>query len=210
MIRISSLEKLIGAFVMFIFCMLIIRIFYSGNYRYIFLLWNIFLAWIPFYVSKALVKQKNICWRSALLFITWLLFFPNALYIVTDLMHLEVKTDVPVWYDVILLFTSASTGLIMAFASLYRVEKFLENKMGRLTINTTIVFCLFLGSFGVYLGRFLRLNSWNIISHPFRVFFINYKAIYFSIELYTCVGFHVYFCRVYLPVILLNKIFHFK
>jgi uncharacterized membrane protein len=167
MIRISSIEKLIGAFIAFISCMLIVRMLYSESNMYLFLLWNIFLACIPFEISVLLVKQKRNKWAEAILFSAWLLFFPNALYILTDLVHLEVKTTVPLWFDAILLFASASTGLIMAFASLYKIESFLKTKVRDMISNGIILACLFLGSFGVYLGRFQRWNSWDIINDPF-------------------------------------------
>ncbi len=104
--------------------------------------------------------------RSFLLLLVWLLFFPNALYIVTDLIHLESHTTVPVWYDVVLLFSSASLGLLLAFTSLYKVEVFLCHRMKNNIVNALIPVCLFLGSFGVYLGRFLRWNSWDVITEP--------------------------------------------
>jgi uncharacterized membrane protein len=97
----------------------------------------------------------------------WLLFFPNALYIITDLIHLEdVKTEVPVWFDAILLFTSSVAGLMMAFISLFKVEAYLNRKIRGAIVNKLIMGCLFVGSFGVYLGRFLRCNSWDIITDP--------------------------------------------
>jgi uncharacterized membrane protein len=167
MLRISSIEKLIGTFIAFISCMLIVRMIYSGSNMYLFLLWNIFLACIPFEISALLVKRKRNKWAEAIFFSAWLLFFPNALYILTDLVHLEVKTMVPLWFDAILLFASASTGLIMAFTSLYKIETFLNSKVSSIVANGIILACLFLGSFGVYLGRFQRWNSWDIINEPF-------------------------------------------
>jgi uncharacterized membrane protein len=130
--------------------------------------WNLFLAWIPFIISssfKRIVKIKK--WKQLFVFSTWLLFFPNALYIITDLIHLDLETTVPKWFDAILLFTSCITGLMMAFISLIRVEKYLAYHFSNRIVNVQIVFILFLASFGVYLGRFLRWNSWDIISNPF-------------------------------------------
>jgi uncharacterized membrane protein len=182
MIKISSIEKLIAAFVAFIICMLICRMIYSGSRMYIFLLWNIFLAWMPFAISQRLEREKTIQLRSVSLLIFWLLFFPNALYILTDLIHLEVKTVVPLWFDAILLFASASTGLIMAFASLYKVESFLKGKINTIALNIIITGCLFLGSLGVYVGRFLRLNSWNAVNKPFSLFFSIAKLFVFPLD----------------------------
>ena len=169
MIKLSSIEKLLAAFILFIAAMLVARIAYANNLHYIFLLWNLFLAWIPFQLSVALTQagQYN-RWYRYFLLASWLLFFPNALYIITDLIHLEnSQTDVPVWFDAILLFTSSVAGLVMAFVSLYQVEIFLKKTVTQKHSNKLVMATLFLGSFGVYIGRFLRWNSWDIVTNPF-------------------------------------------
>jgi uncharacterized membrane protein len=163
-----GLQKLVFAFIAFILCMIIGRIIYSGSFRFSFLVWNLFLAWIPFQISLLLsAKKGDANGQTIFLLVAWLLFFPNALYIVTDLIHLDRKTNVPTWYDAILLFTSAIAGLLMAFASLYKVEVFLLRKLSHTIVNRLIIVFVFLGSFGVYLGRFIRLNSWDIFTDPF-------------------------------------------
>jgi len=168
MTRLSSVEKIIAAFLLFIVLMLTLRISYANNIRYTFLLWNLFLAWIPFQLSVTLTESTNRNkWYSYFLLLCWLLFFPNALYIITDLIHLdESRADVPVWFDAILLFTCSIAGLIMAFASLYLVEIFLKRNISPAHSGKLVIAALFLGSFGVYVGRFLRWNSWSIITHP--------------------------------------------
>lgn len=162
-----TFQKLLLAFVAFIAALIACRIYYSGSLLFIFLLWNIFLAWIPFAVSHYLtLPVVNNKWKERMLLIVWLLFFPNALYIITDLVHLDIESSIPKWFDAILLFTSSIVGLMMAFISLYRVEKFLSERFARKTVSIIIAGVLFLGSFGVYLGRFLRWNSWDIVSNP--------------------------------------------
>ena len=113
---------------------------------------------------KRLVNAAK--WKQVIVFIAWILFFPNALYIVTDLIHLEQETSVPKWYDAVLLFSSSAIGVIMAFVSLLRIEKLLVFKFNRHLVEFIVFAILFLGSFGVYLGRFLRWNSWDIVSNP--------------------------------------------
>lgn len=162
-----TFQKLLLAFVAFIAALIACRIYYSGSLLFIFLLWNIFLAWIPFAVSHYLISAANTNrWKEVGLFTIWLLFFPNALYIITDLVHLDIESSIPKWFDAILLFTSSIVGLMMAFISLYKVEKFLSGRFAKRTVSVIIAGVLFLGSFGVYLGRFLRWNSWDIISNP--------------------------------------------
>ncbi|UAY51674.1 DUF1361 domain-containing protein [Ferruginibacter albus] len=164
--HVSPVEKISFAFIAFAGCLIGARIFYSDSMMYIFLLWNLFLAWIPFQLSKLLAGEKDIKIFSAALFIGWLLFFPNSLYIVTDLMHLKLETKVPVWYDALLILSAAIAGLILAFASLYKVEIFLRQFVKQRYADAIILMCLFLGAFGVYLGRFQRWNSWNVTNHP--------------------------------------------
>ena len=153
----------------FIFiCVLIgCRVIYTTSMQHVFLIWNIFLAWIPYstsnYFSRYEKKQK---WKQLFLFSSWLLFFPNALYIITDLIHLQDTGDAPVWFDAILLFTCSFIGLLMAFMSLYNAEKYLAKKFSKKMIGFMMPLIIFIASFGVYLGRFERWNSWDIIHSP--------------------------------------------
>lgn len=168
MIKLSTAEKIIFSFLLFIGAMLIMRIAYANNLRYIFLMWNLFLAWIPFQLGVIITVNNHYKrWIQYILLAAWLLFFPNALYIITDLVHLENSGgDAPVWFDALLLFTSSVTGLMMAFISLYQVETFIRKNITAKHVNKIIATSIFLGSFGVYLGRFLRWNSWDILANP--------------------------------------------
>jgi uncharacterized membrane protein len=213
MIRLSSVEKIIISFLLFIVLMLTLRISYANNIRYAFLLWNLFLAWVPFQLSVTLTESANRNkWYSYFLLLSWLLFFPNALYIITDLVHLdESKGDVPVWFDAILLFTCSVAGLIMAFVSLYQVEMFLKKNISPRHTGKLVMSALFLGSFGVYVGRFLRWNSWSIITKPQLLFidisshlllpFHHYKPWVVTLLL-TCLFSLLYFALKKLPSVL--------
>ena len=163
----TSFQNILLAFFAFIALLLAARICYTGKLQYLFLVWNIFLAWIPLVISRLFKKMNHKSkWKQVLVFCCWLAFFPNALYIVTDLAHLQMETVVPKWFDVVLLFSSSVAGLMMAFISLYRVEKYLQNAVHHKILPVLMLLILFMGSFGVYLGRFLRWNSWDIISNP--------------------------------------------
>ena len=142
----------------FTLSLLIIRILLSNELTYIFLAWNLFLAWIPFALSQKLSTINN---RWKIFFITglWLLFLPNAPYIITDFLHLKQRTPIPYWYDILLLFSAALNGLLLGLSSLLTVERFLLNRYGS-KISGIIMLCsFFLCSFGVYIGRYLRWNS---------------------------------------------------
>lgn len=164
---ISAFNRLLIAFLIFIAGLILARIVYSGNIRYLSMCWNIFLAWIPYilscYFSDYQAKEK---WKQLFLFASWLLFFPNALYIVTDLIHLEEATHVPLWYDAVLLFAASFIGILMAFVSLQKAEYLLSNVFSRQMVIVMIPVILFVASFGVYLGRFQRWNSWDVVHNP--------------------------------------------
>ncbi len=152
---------------LFIAAIIAARIKYTGHSHFIFLIWNLFLAYIPYILSeffKTIYYKAK--WKQVALFVSWLLFFPNALYIVTDIIHLEEIPGVPLWFDAVLLFTSSFAGLALAFASLANVEIFMSRYFSRKTMPALIMLLLFAGSFGVYLGRFQRWNSWNVKNNP--------------------------------------------
>ncbi|MFT3979874.1 MAG: DUF1361 domain-containing protein [Ferruginibacter sp.] len=164
----SLFAKMLTIFLMLIASLILFRMVYTGTRHYLFLGWNLFLAWIPYIISTCLTTyRKKEKWKQLFLLGTWLLFFPNALYIVTDLVHLQDETNMPWYFDAMLLFTSAFAGLLMAFVSLKNVERYLDTILSRRTLNIIVPSILFIGSFGVYLGRFERWNSWNIVDDPF-------------------------------------------
>lgn len=156
---------------LFCFSLSIFRYYVSDTKVFFFLNWNLFLAWIPLIITSfALVFQIKSKTSLMLMVIAWVLFFPNSPYILTDLFHLKVRAGIPVWYDLIVILSYAWTGLMCGFVSLNDIEKFLSDYFKKQVINLIVVFFLFLSSFGVYLGRFLRWNSWDILNNPFGLF----------------------------------------
>jgi uncharacterized membrane protein len=142
--------------------------------QYGFLAWNLFLAWIPLFVSIGLfyyqtaIKKLNIGVLASGL-IVWLLFLPNAPYIITDLLHLNRKMHphIPIWYDALMIFSFAFAGLLAGFYSLYFVQQLLNQYLKAKTVWLLIGICLGLTGYGLYIGRVLRWNSWDIITNPF-------------------------------------------
>lgn len=157
---------------MSIFCLALFayRFYTTGSIGYIFLNWNLFLAFVPFAMSSLVMtipalQQKKIV--LGMLLCVWLLFFPNSPYILTDLFHLRTKSPMPIWYDLILVLSYAWTGLMYGFVSLYDIESLLiQNRTKRILSSLVIVLLLFVAGFGVYLGRYLRWNSWDIVQNP--------------------------------------------
>lgn len=137
--------------------------------NFIFLIWNLFLAWIPYWVAMSLNwvgKRTSSSIIVGLILIIWLLFFPNAPYIITDFLHLKHRPPVPLWYDLSLLFAFAWTGLILGFLSLMEVQQFLQKRYSNHLAWTVTVLSLLLCGFGIFIGRFQRWNSWDVITNP--------------------------------------------
>lgn len=151
--------------------MVVARIGYSGTSGYTNLVWNLFLAWIPFVISYA---AYILSWKRSLLFLVipvtvflWLIFFPNAPYILTDLQHLARQSNAaPLWYDVIMLVWFSWTGLLLGLISLYFMHEIVQRTFGRVVGWIFILLVSGLSSFGVYLGRFGRFNSWDLLQSP--------------------------------------------
>lgn len=140
-----------------------------GTSTFLFLVWNLFLAWIPYLVSILLPRINthfNHNWITILLICVWLSFFPNAPYILTDLFHLKSRAPIPYWYDLVLILSFAWTGLMLGYFSLLEIQHFLTQKLSGIKAWALTIIFIGLAGFGVYLGRFLRWNSWDIITHP--------------------------------------------
>ena len=139
---------------------------------FLFLVWNLFLAWIPYGIALALEPLSR-RFRSSLLSVTlvlaWLLFFPNAPYILTDLLHLRVRHPIPHWYDLMLIASFAWTGLLLGFLSLHEVQGFVARRWGKVVGGLFSTGAIFLGGLGIYLGRYLRWNTWDILRNPFSI-----------------------------------------
>ena len=146
---------------------LIFRFFYSSSYNYSNLLWNLFLAWLPYIfsvlASSTYRNKPKHWWLITFLGILWLVFFPNAPYIVTDFYYLDPRPPVPLWFDISLIALFAFTGCFLAIASLRSIHIIIERVVGKVIGWLFALFSLGLASLGVYLGRFSRYNSWDIL-----------------------------------------------
>jgi uncharacterized membrane protein len=148
----------------------ILRVVLFDSHSFVWLFWNLFLAIIPFVISSFLLNKDNKKRLSnATFFILgffWLLFIPNAPYIVSDLIHIGVVRSVPVIYDAFLLFSIAYAGFYLGLHSIYHIDQILKRRYKK-TISEIVIFLIILFiSFGIYLGRFLRFNSWDIFKEP--------------------------------------------
>jgi len=154
--------------------LLVLRVAYSHRSTYSWLMWNLFLAWLPaFSALVAYNVYKKQSWLKWLVTpgcaLVWLVFFPNALYLVTDLIHLHPQSDAPFWFDLILLVAFAWTGFFLGLVSLSLMQEVVRKVAGTITSWLFALGVLGLSSFGIYLGRFLRWNSWDLFFNPLRL-----------------------------------------
>jgi uncharacterized membrane protein len=134
-----------------------------------FLLWNLTLAWIPLLVALGVYDSYRRGVRISLLspaVVVWLLFLPNAPYIVTDFVHLTPSSPTPLWFDAVVISSFAWTGLLLGFASLYLLHAVARHRFGARVGWGAVLASLALTSVGVYLGRFLQWNSWDLLLRP--------------------------------------------
>jgi uncharacterized membrane protein len=164
-----KVSLLISGISLFAILLVIFRIYKTGSVHFIFLIWNLFLAWIPWLLSTFLILYPKV--RKRIIFpvifgIVWIMFIPNAFYIITDLFHLNYENFAPVWFDLVLIFSFAWAGILLGFSSLKDIEVILGERINKKFVTYLISGVLFLSSFGIYLERILRWNSWNIMNRP--------------------------------------------
>ena len=147
------------------------RVAYTDSSRHMGLVWNLFLAWIPFMLAYF---AHAVSWRGASLYLVipglaflWLIFFPNAPYMLTDLQDLARGSfDAPLWYDVIIVVWCSWTAMMLGVVSLYLMQDIVRRTFGRFSGWAFVFIISAASSFGIYIGRFVRLNSWDILQNP--------------------------------------------
>ena len=153
----------------FLSCVLLVaRMIVTGSLAYLCLPWNLFLAFVPYLITLRLEKHADR--HPVILFFIlacWLLFIPNSFYIITDLFHLTEITSAPQWFDLLLVFSFAWNGIVFGILSVRRVEQLVARIYGRRFSAGLIIVVMWLNALGIYIGRYLRYNSWDIITDPF-------------------------------------------
>jgi len=166
----SELDRMLSLSMIFSVLMVVMRIAYTGQYTFVWLIWNLFLAWLPYAITTWLNQKPALSknrWKLAGIFLVWLLFIPNTFYILTDLFHLGTQSNVPLWYDLALIISFAWNGLLLGIFSVRVMEKTLQSFLGNKHELFFIYTIMWLNALGVYIGRYLRFNSWDIVTNPF-------------------------------------------
>ena len=133
--------------------------------------WNLFLSWIPLiiaFIANTLTKRYGkIPITLIVISISWLVFFPNAPYMITDLAHLTVdyQRDLT-WHDTIMLFIYAEVSLFNGLVALYWIHQSWRTVFKPSVSTLFLLISLPMAGFGVYLGRVKRMNSWDVIHDP--------------------------------------------
>lgn len=151
------------------------RVFFSESWQVYFnLVYNLALAWVPYSFSLLISWLHQKFPRRWWLLLPptglWLLFFPNAPYLVTDFLHLAPRPGIPMWYDILMLASFSWTGIFLAIVSLFAMQRLVKAHLGRFLSWAFVALALGLGGLGIYLGRFERWNSWDVLFHPTSIF----------------------------------------
>jgi uncharacterized membrane protein len=145
------------------------HVLWTPGYEYLFLIWNLFLAWVPYLAALYIARgvRKGMAWPMLMpTLLVWFFFLPNAPYLITDLKHLHYRPPVPFWYDIVMLFSNAITGLMLGLVAVYEVHESLKRWISVKKANLAIVGSIALSGFGIWLGRFQRFNSWDVLTRP--------------------------------------------
>lgn len=153
----------------FSIALLLVRVTITHSIFYLFLIWNLFLAFTPLAMSLLIISSRRI--KSRWYYLTpalmvWLLLLPNAPYLITDFVHLKKETPVPVWFDVLLLASFTFSGILIGLAAMKNIYTLLSAHFNRKIAGRAMLAICFLSGFGLYLGRFLRYNSWDVLHRP--------------------------------------------
>ncbi len=168
----TETDRLLVPSMFFSVVMVVASLSHTGYPGSLFLVWNLFLAYVPYVISNWLQQQPEWIenkWKFTLSFVAWLFFIPNSFYILTDLFHLGEVHNLPLWYHLIMLISFAWNGLLLGIVSVRQMERILELYWGGYTQWFFIYPIMWLNALGVYIGRYLRFNSWDVITDPFHL-----------------------------------------
>ena len=182
----NHIFKCVGIYLFLSFSACFMEAFRKLSFGYIdysFLIWNLFLAWIPLILSIVIAyiytfHKRSVFRKIYLLFLglMWVVIYPNCPYIITDFIHLSgikyyinnigYTMNFILWYDFIMISLFILTGFLLGFISLYMIQTLLTDRFNKWIGCIFVGGVLFLSSFGIYLGRFIRWNSWDIVFKP--------------------------------------------
>jgi uncharacterized membrane protein len=187
----SKKYKGILSFMFVYWCICFVMLFKGASFLYVMLSWNVLLAVLPlFFVNKAelAVKQGKIG-SYILWMILWLLFFPNSVYMVTDFIHISsdkfmwiveaekyssnrgvvYSTEIIIWVKLLVIGIGFLFALLVGLESFYIFEQNIKKRYSKLVCCLEVLLVALLSGIGVYIGRFLRFNSWDVFFSPMKL-----------------------------------------
>lgn len=200
-----NFKTIIYGFSFFAASLLIYRICKTDSLVYIFLAWNLFLAFIPFWISNHLIKQQKITFYYLPFVLLWVLFLPNSPYILTDLFHLKQRAEIPLWYDLVLVCSFALIGFTLFYKSLIDMIRLAREQIQNSYLEYILPVFFWVIAFGLYMGRYLRFNSWDIVNHPFRLAHKSFDSLFHKETIAFTVIFAVFMWLVYLTLVNFNS-----
>lgn len=165
----SEIDRMLTLSMLFSVLLVAARIAYTGQSTFLFMIWNLFLAWLPYALTTWLQQGPDIVnkgWKLAAVFLIWLPVVPNSFYILTDLFHLG-RSNVPRWFDLAMIVSFAWNGLVLGILSVRQMEKYIEPYLRGRHELFFVYPVMWLNALGVYIGRYYRFNSWDIVVNPF-------------------------------------------
>lgn len=153
----------------FNFLLIVFRMLATSGIGFGFLAWNLILSVVPLCISLYLISREQSKLKIAIGSLVWLLFLPNAPYILTDFLHFrKINLTMPAWFDLLLLASYSISGLLFGLLSMQQMHAVWKKAFGKLS-DVLIPASAILSGFGIYLGRYQRYNSWNVLSDPIRI-----------------------------------------
>jgi len=146
--------------------LLLLRMVLHQSLHFGFLIWNIFLAVLPLWIATA-ARRATSSRKAIALSLLWLLVFPNAAYLVTDIVHLRLIPGHRFWLDLVLLFGAGALGILLSLQSLREIERLYARWLHPRRLPLLSIAALIASGYGIYLGRVSRWNSWDPLLQPF-------------------------------------------
>lgn len=147
-----------------------VRIVLTGTLHLWFVVWNLALAWVSLAIIWVLVnrlrKDRWLSWQNVSLSVLWLMFLPNTWYVLTDFVHVSANGEISQLFDIVLMGVLIVCGFILGFTSLYLMHKQLLKKLSERASSLVVALIILISSFGIYIGRDLRWNSWDVVTNP--------------------------------------------
>ena len=211
----NEMDRMLTLSMVFSIALVMARVTYTGMHTYLSLIWNLFLAWLPYMVSTWLQK-RDLVYTNPLKFVmvafVWLLFIPNSFYIMTDLFHLGEHNNVPNWFDLALIISFAWDGLLLGILSVRQMEKMMQQFLPGIRELFIIYPIMWLNALGIYIGRYPRFNSWDILTNPIGLTAYILRMLWHPIQFKYAWGmvacFSIFMTLVYLTIKRISKAIH--